>query len=154
FLRSVTSLAEGIGERITVVKDFPLFFYVILCPNLHVSTVDVYNKWDDINSGKSSHKPSPQIDEIIESFKGTADTFPLSNDLEEPAFGLYPQIKSFKQILSSLDARNVLMSGSGSAVYAVFREELAAHEIYEYLKTSPTFQVYFATGIRGWHRII
>ena len=154
FLRSVASVAEGIGERITVIKDFPLYFYVILCPNLHVSTVNVYTKWDEMNSGRPLQKPSEEIDRIIERFKCTADTFPLKNDMEEPAFELYPQIKSFKQILSSIDARNVLMSGSGSAVYAVFSEEIAAHEIYEYLKTSPTFEVYFATGIRGWHRII
>lgn len=154
FLRSVASVAEGIGERITVIKDFPLFFYVILCPNLHVSTVDVYTKWDELNAGNPPKKVLSEVDELIERFKGASGDFPLRNDLEEAAFGLYPQIKSFKQILSSLDVRNVLMSGSGSAVYAVFRDELPAHEIYEYLKTSPTFQVYFATGIRGWHRII
>ncbi|HET7290160.1 MAG TPA: 4-(cytidine 5'-diphospho)-2-C-methyl-D-erythritol kinase [Thermodesulfobacteriota bacterium] len=154
FLRSVASVAEGIGERITVIKDFPLFFYVILCPNLHVSTVDVYTKWNEMNAGNPPKKVLSEVDELIERFKGASGDFPLRNDLEEAAFGLYPQIKSFKQILSSLDVKNVLMSGSGSAVYAVFRDELPAHEIYEYLKTSPTFQVYSATGIRGWHRII
>lgn len=154
FLRSVASVAEGIGERISVIKDFPLFYYVILCPNLHVSTVDVYTKWDEMYAGKQTERTPSDIDELIERYKIESGDFPLRNDLEDPAFELYPQIKSFKQILSSLDVRNVLMSGSGSAVYAVFREELAAHEIYEYLKTSPTFQVYFATGIRGWHRLI
>lgn len=154
FLRSVASVAEGIGERITVIKDFPLFFYVILCPNLHVSTVDVYTKWDELNAGNPPKKVLSEVDELIERFKGASGDFPLRNDLEEAAFELYPQIKSFKQILSSLDVKNVLMSGSGSAAYAVFRDELPAHEIYEYLKTSPTFQVYFAKGIRGWHRII
>jgi len=154
FLRSIASVAEGIGERITVIKDFPLFFYVILCPNLHISTVDVYTKWDEMHAGEPLKKMSTEIDELIEHFKEETDALPLRNDLEESAFALYPQIKSFKQILSSLDVKNVLMSGSGSAVYAVFRDELTAHEIYEYLKTSPTFQVYFATGIRGWHRII
>ena len=154
FLRSVASVAEGIGERISVIKDFPLVYYVIICPNLHVSTIDVYTKWDEMNAGSPPEKAVSGVDELIGRFKMESGDFPLMNDLEEPAFELYPQIKSFKQILSSLDASNVLMSGSGSAVYAVFREELAAHEIYEYLKTSPTFQVYFATGIRGWHRLI
>ncbi|HKQ32908.1 MAG TPA: 4-(cytidine 5'-diphospho)-2-C-methyl-D-erythritol kinase [Thermodesulfobacteriota bacterium] len=154
FLRSVASVAEGIGERINVIKDFPLFFYVILCPNLHVSTVDVYTRWDELNAGNPRDRAMSDIEELVERFKEETDVFPLRNDLEESAFGLYPQIKSFKQILSSLDVKNVLMSGSGSAVYAVFRNELPAHEIYEYLKTSPTFQVYFASGIRGWHRII
>lgn len=154
FLRSVASVAEGIGERITVIKDFPLLYYVILCPNLHVSTSDVYAKWDDLNKEIPEDRPFPDIYEIVERFKGETGDFPLRNDLEKPAFELHPEIKAFRQILSSLDVKNVLMTGSGSAVYAVFREEFEAYEIYEYLKTSPTFQVFFATGIRGWHRLI
>jgi 4-diphosphocytidyl-2-C-methyl-D-erythritol kinase len=154
FLRSVASVSEGIGERITVIKDFPLFYYVILCPNLHVSTADVYAKWDDLNKEIPEDRPFPDIYEIVERFKDETGDFPLRNDLEKPAFELYPGIKAFRQILSSLDVKNVLMTGSGSAVYAVFREEFEAYEIYEYLKTSPTFQVFFATGIRGWHRLI
>lgn len=154
FLRSVASVTEGIGERITVIRDFPLLYYVILCPGLHVSTVDVYTKWDEMNTGTVGDKPASDIYEAVERFKGGTGDFPLRNDLEAPAFELHPEIKAFKQILSSLGAKNVLMTGSGSAVYAVFREELEAHEIYEYLKTSPTFQVFFATGIRGWHRLI
>ncbi len=154
FLRSVASVAEGIGERITAIKDFPLLYYVILCPSLHVSTVDVYRKWDELNAGIPGDKPLLDIDETIEGFRGGTGDFPLHNDLEAPAFSLFPEIKAFKQILSSLDVKNVLMTGSGSAVFAAFRDELEAHEIYEYLKTSPTFQVFFATGIRGWHRLI
>jgi 4-diphosphocytidyl-2-C-methyl-D-erythritol kinase len=154
FLRSVASVSEGIGERITVIKDFPLLYYVILCPNLHVSTADVYAKWDELNKEIPEDKPSSDIFEIVERFKDEAGDFPLRNDLEKPAFDLYPEIKAFRHILSSLDVKNVLMTGSGSAVYAVFRDEFEAYEIHEYLKTSPTFQVFFATGIRGWHRLI
>lgn len=154
FLRSVASVSEGIGERITVIKDFPLLYYVILCPNLHVSTADVYTKWDDLNKEIPEDRPFPDIYEIVERFKDETGDFPLRNDLEAPAFELHPGIKAFRQILSSLDVKNVLMTGSGSAVYAVFRDEFEAYEIHEYLKTSPTFQVFFATGIRGWHRLI
>ncbi len=154
FLRSVASVTEGIGERITVIKDFPLLYYVILCPNLHVSTADVYAKWDELNKGIPLEKPSPDIFEIVERFKRQTGDFPLRNDLEAPAFELYPEIRAFRQILSSLDVKNVLMTGSGSAVYAAFRDEFEAYEIHEYLKTSPTFKVFFAAGIKGWHRLI
>ncbi len=154
FLRSVTSLTEGIGERITVIKDFPLLYYVILCPSLHVSTADVYAKWDELNKEIPEDKSGSDIYEIIERFKGETGDFPLRNDLEAPAFELHPEIKAFRQILSSSGVKNVLMTGSGSAVYAVFRDEFDAYEMYEYLKTSPTFRVFFATGIRGWHRLI
>jgi 4-diphosphocytidyl-2C-methyl-D-erythritol kinase len=46
------------------------------------------------------------------------------------------------------------MTGSGSAVYAIFKNEDQAKEIYDYLKTSPTFQVILAKGVKGWHFLI
>jgi 4-diphosphocytidyl-2-C-methyl-D-erythritol kinase len=121
FLRSVASVSEGIGERITVIKDFPLLYYVILCPNLHVSTADVYAKWDELNKEIPEDKPCSDIYEIVERFKGETGDFPLRNDLEAPAFDLYPEIKAFRQILSSL-GKNVLMTGSGSA-YTQYSEK-------------------------------
>jgi len=154
FLRSVASVAEGMGERITIVKDFPLLYYVILCPNLHVSTAEVYRKWDELNRGRHGNKPAGGIYETIGQIKEETGDFRLFNDLEEPACELHPEIKAFKQILASLGPGNVLMTGSGSAVFAAFRDELEALVIYEYLKTSPTFQVFFVRGIRGWHRLI
>ncbi len=156
FIRSVTALAEGIGEKITVLKDFPLFSYVILCPPLHVSTGDVYMKWDEMHkTGAEEDLPGRGgIADEIERFKQEKGELPLSNDLEIPAMELHPEIKAFKEILASLGAKDILMTGSGSAVFAAFRNEREALAIYEYLKTSPTFRVFFAKGIRGWHRII
>lgn len=46
------------------------------------------------------------------------------------------------------------MTGSGSAVFALFRDEDEAYEIYDYLKTSPTFKVFLASSVKGWHRVI
>jgi 4-diphosphocytidyl-2-C-methyl-D-erythritol kinase len=154
FLRPVTSLIEGIGERVTIAKDLPLLYYVIICPNLHVSTADVYRKWDEMNKGEHEKKAVSDINETIGQLKEERGDLPLYNDLEQPAFELHPEIKSFKQILLSMGAKNVLMTGSGSAVFAACRDELEAYTIYEYLKTSPTFQVFFTRGISGLHRLI
>ena len=38
FIRSQTAIMEGVGEKITGLRDFPTFHYVILCPNIHTST--------------------------------------------------------------------------------------------------------------------
>lgn len=156
FIRSVTALAEGIGEKVTVLRDFPLFYYVILCPPLHVSTGDVYGKWDEMQGTGAEGKPPVESEtaDDMEGFKREKGALPLRNDLEIPAMELHPEIKSFKDILYSLHAKDVLMSGSGSAVFAAFREEDDAAYVYEYLKSSPTFRVFFAKGIKGWHRII
>ncbi len=152
FIRSQTAIMEGIGDRIKVLRDFPDFHYVILCPNIHTSTEQVYKKWDEINS--DDQNINENYDETIKQFSDSKITLPLQNDLEKAAISIHPEIKSFKEILYALGLESVLMSGSGSSVFALFRSEDEALEIYDYLKTSPTFKVFLASTVKGWHRVI
>ena len=139
----------------TPLRGFPLFYYVILCPNVNVSTAMVYRKWDELHEGKSGEAHNDaDIKKTIEMFKNLEEGFSLRNDLEAPADELYPEIKAFREILSSLDAKDVRMTGSGGAVFAVFKDEAKAQVLYEYLKTSPTFRVFMVKGIKGRHRLI
>jgi len=156
FIRSLTATMEGIGEEISILKEFPTFHYVILSPNLYTSTQQVYKKWDELNIiPKDNIAPSENnLEGRIKKFIDKKEDMPLQNDLEEAAISIHPEIASYKQILTSMDIKSAQMTGSGSAVYAVFRSEEEAFEIYEYLKISPTFQVFLATGIKGWHRLI
>ena len=153
FIRSQTSLAEGIGEKISILRDFPLFYYLILCPKLHISTKEIFQKWDELNPSVDNTNIEPDRDKTVSAFKDNGKP-PLMNDLEEPAILLYPEIKSYKKILASMGAESVLMTGSGSAVYALFRNEDEAVDAYEYLKTSPSFKSVLAGGIKGWHFVI
>lgn len=152
FIRSQTALMEGVGEEINPLRNFPLFHYVILCPNIHTSTEEVYKKWDELNNRDIVQKES--IDESVKQFSVRRLDPPLKNDLESAAISLHPEIKAYKQILTSLGLESVSMTGSGSAVYAVFRTLEEAYEIYDYLNTSPTFKVFLASGIKGWHRLL
>jgi 4-diphosphocytidyl-2-C-methyl-D-erythritol kinase len=152
FIRSQTAVIEGIGEKINPLRNFPLFYYVILFPNINTSTEMVYKKWDELNN--KDHVQDESINEQIRKFSNRNEALPLINDLENPAIALHPEIKAYKQIFKSLGLESVLMTGSGSAVYAAFRSQEEAYEIYEYLNTSPTFQVFLASGIKGWHRLI
>lgn len=150
FIRSITSLVEGIGEKITLLSDFPLLHYVILFPKINVSTKMVYEKWD-INFVEASD--NIETEKLIGQFENDS-VFPLINDLEKPAFKLHPELESFKDIFYSLGCKSVLMSGSGSSVFAAFRTEREASEVYEYLKISPSFDIFQAKGIKGWHYLI
>ncbi|MCH7519041.1 MAG: 4-(cytidine 5'-diphospho)-2-C-methyl-D-erythritol kinase [Candidatus Dadabacteria bacterium] len=156
FIRSLTASMEGIGEKLSIIKEFPIFHYVILCPNLHTSTPEVYKKWDELNLADQNNIAHAEynLEGCIKKFIDKNGDLPLQNDLEGPAISVHPEIASYKKMLTSLDIKSVLMTGSGSAVYAVFRSEEEAFEMYEYLKTSPTFQVFLASGIKGWHRLI
>ena len=47
----------------------------------------------------------------------------LENDLEQIGMTMCPQIKTIKDILMEAGALGALMSGSGSSVFGVFRNE-------------------------------
>lgn len=150
FIRSVTSLVQGIGENITLLSDFPLFHYVILFPRINISSKKVYDEWDN-SFGETND--NIEIEELVKQFENN-EVLPLTNDLEKPAFKLHPELESFKDIFYSLDCKLVLMSGSGSSIFAVFRTEREANELYEYLNLSSSFDIFQAKGIKGWHYLI
>ena len=145
FIRCTSSFVEGVGERVAVISDFPLFHYVILFPRRDLLTREIYARW------KHPDRPPERADPafLVERFH--CGDFPLENGLEDAVFGALPGILSFKEIFRSLGARHVLVSGSGSSVFSVFRKQGEAEEIYEYLRTSPEFDVFLARGISGWH---
>ncbi len=145
FIRCTASFVEGVGEKVSVLSDFPLFHYVILFPRKSLSTREVYAGWE--HPGRSPERADPVL--LVERFR--SDDFPLENGLEEAVFGISPDILSFREIFRSLGARYVLVSGSGSSVFSVFRRDGEAEEIYEYLRTSSEFDVFLARGISGWH---
>ena len=145
FIRCTASFVEGIGERVTLLSDFPFFHYVILFPGKNLSTREIYARWEHPDRLPGRADPVS----LAERFRG--GDFPLENDLEDAVFGIFPEIDSFRDIFRSLGARSVLVSGSGSSVFSVFRERREAEKIYEYLKTSSEFDVFLAQGISGWH---
>ena len=145
FIRSASSFVEGVGERVGVLSDFPLFHYVILFPGKSLSTREVYQRWE------SPERPPEKIDPVSLAERFRRGDFPLENGLEAAVFEMFPEILSLREIFRSLGARFVLVSGSGSSVFSVFREQREAEEIYEYLRTSSEFDVFLARGISGWH---
>jgi 4-diphosphocytidyl-2-C-methyl-D-erythritol kinase len=145
FVRSTTSFVEGVGERVGVLSDFPLFHYVILFPGKSLSTREVYGRWE------RPEDPPEKVDPVSLAERFRRGDFPLENSLETAVFALFPEILSLKEIFQLLGARFILVSGSGSSVFSVFGEQREAEEVYEYLGTSSEFDVFLARGISGWH---
>jgi 4-diphosphocytidyl-2-C-methyl-D-erythritol kinase len=140
---------EGIGEKITLVRDFSLFYYVLLNPGFETSTRRIYEFWDEMPEEEGLIRTS--MEDTVSLFR--EGQFPLRNDLEKPAMRLYPEIKALKERLLGMEVEAVSMTGSGSTVFGILRGEGEAKKIYDYLKDSSTFKVFFAQGISGWHRL-
>jgi 4-diphosphocytidyl-2-C-methyl-D-erythritol kinase len=122
FLFGASCVMRGVGERVSPIR-LPRMWYVIVYPNVVISTKDVYNGLRIVltkeeNEVKFSGEFSTPLD--------IADV--LENDLEEVAFLKCPEIKTIKERLKEAGAVGSLMSGSGSAVFGVFRDEKEARE--------------------------
>lgn len=148
FIHCRTALMEGIGGKITVLNDFPLLNYLIVKPSFGLSTADVYKKWDEIGTSSNNNL---NIGEIIEKYQNGQVI--LRNDLEQAAESLNSGISKLKELLKQLGCSNVLVSGSGTAVFAIFTSQNEAKDIYDYLNDSGDYSVFLAKGISGWHRL-
>lgn len=116
FVKDAPQVGTGRGEILNPVQ-FLLKgkFIVIIIPPIHVSTAEAY----------AGVKPamSSSIMDIITRENSSWKNF-LKNDFEESVFRSHPQIKSIKEKLYQRHAVYASMSGSGSAVYGIFDQEV------------------------------
>jgi 4-diphosphocytidyl-2-C-methyl-D-erythritol kinase len=123
FLSGGTALGLGRGEEIYPLVDLPPHYVVIVRPPFGVSTAEAYGWYDD-------DRASGQRDENRE-FQQLPVPWPsraaqMINDLEPPVVRRHPEIAAMKQQLRELGATAAAMSGSGSAVFGLFRSRAAA----------------------------
>ena len=116
FINPVPSFAEGIGERLqTLPLSLSNYWISIVKPAVAVSTRDAFSR---IVPKAAEVRCDKIVLGDISLWKSQ-----LHNDFEESVFALYPQLAEIKQQFYSLGAVYSCMSGSGSAVAALFDHE-------------------------------
>ena len=115
FIKNKTTYAKGIGDIFSDIEiDLSKYHFIVVYPNIHVSTVDAYKH-------VKPKKPNKDIREIIkrpiENWKNE-----LKNDFEDSVFIQYPKISEIKNELYNQGAIYASMSGSGSTVFGIFKE--------------------------------
>lgn len=119
FVYGRTSVAEGIGEKLTPVLKIPRPWIVLVNPNVHVSTAWVYKNLQ-LTTVKDDHT-MPNFFDNIEDLCAI-----IENDLERVTIKRFPVINEIKNQLKSKGASASLMSGSGPTVFGIFESETAA----------------------------
>ncbi len=114
---------EGVGEIITPIKALPSLPALLIYPNTHCSTQDIFKSYN-VNFSKNINLPKNFDDE--KTFLEFLRT--QRNDLTNTAL---EKISDIKDILNALDSQeNCLlsrMSGSGSACFGLFSSAKEAH---------------------------
>jgi 4-diphosphocytidyl-2-C-methyl-D-erythritol kinase len=113
FINNAAVFASGRGEVFSPVSlDLSGKYIVIVTPGIHISTPEAFALITPL-PGRPSPRETTQ--KPIHEWKGQ-----LVNDFEKPVFEKYPSIKSLRDMLYEEGALYAAMSGSGSAVFAVF----------------------------------
>lgn len=141
FIKGCPARAQGIGERLKPILDFPPYPLVILYPGIAVSTAWVYRQFGgDLKLTKQTANTSmtPHLKNIGKLGKL------LANDLERVTLAKYPRIGSLKARLLQQGAAAALMSGSGSAVFGVFGSTRKARQALRGLREEEGVQAFLA----------
>lgn len=128
------SRVKGIGEQISEV-NFDMDYYIVLVkPQSGVSTKEAFANID------FNHCEHPVIDDIEQKMIHHDPDFAklLKNTLEQPSMFLNKEIKLVKEKLNNYNFDKILMSGSGSCVFALTQDyELAQQAKEEMEKQFP-----------------
>lgn len=119
FITADPSYAEGIGDVLMPV-DVPGaglggYYLAVVKPSVAVSTRDAYAAIVPKTPSKCCRDI---VRQPIETWKDE-----LVNDFEAPIFAMHPELAAIKQSLYDAGAVYAAMSGSGSALFGIFREQ-------------------------------
>ena len=122
FLSGGTALGLGRGEEIYPLVDLPAHWVVIIRPPFGVSTAEAYAWYDEDRTAGVKEPRELQILPVPWPSRAAQ----MINDLEPPVVRRHPEINTLKGALREAGAVAAAMSGSGSAVFGLFRSRTAA----------------------------
>lgn len=138
-----TALAEGIGEKLTRIRQVPQCYILVGKPAINVSTKVAYEslKLNEIQT-------HPDIDGMIHDIED-GDLYSMvsrmGNVFEPGIIGKYPVIQEIKDLMEANGALKAMMSGSGPTVFGVFDDKDKMEKAAELLRESKLAKTVFAT---------
>lgn len=119
FISAEPSFAQGIGDQLepadTPEGNLEGYYILVAKPDISVSTREAY-------AAIEPKKPAKSCRDIVRQPISTWRE-ELKNDFEEPVFRAHPELKALKERLYDCGALYASMSGSGSAIYGIYRTD-------------------------------
>ncbi len=122
---------EGIGEIVTPIECKKQYSVVIVKPKKGLKTTDVFAMSDKMELEHGN------IDGVVKALKDGDDDLlaqSMFNALEKVSIQMAPEIQEIKNRLHQEGFKMVLMSGSGSATYALTSDKGLAKNVYHKLE--------------------
>jgi 4-diphosphocytidyl-2-C-methyl-D-erythritol kinase len=139
-----TAIATGRGEELAPLPSAD-FLYAVLAKyrSLAISTPWAYQAYraqfsgsyvSDQASLQQRRAHSGEIVAAISQRDGAKIGQLLHNDLEKAVLPVHPQVAELKQILAEFEPLGVMMSGSGSTVFALVESKASAEQMHQQLQ--------------------
>lgn len=128
-----TALAEGIGEKLTVLPPMPDCWILIGKPGISVSTKYVYTTLD-LNTN-TVHPDIDGMKKALEDGNLYGITERMGNVLQDVTIPAYLEVERIKEQMKTLGAVNAMMSGSGPTVFGLFDDREKAKQAYARLRS-------------------
>ena len=119
-----TGIGIGRGDEVYPIEDMNAEHLLLVNPGINVPTKEIYGNLPSMLTRTPALNKIPHSLAVAYAHDMKLP-LQLRNDLEIPALSLFPEIGEVKQRLTDLNAAQVLMSGSGSTVFAIFESEVA-----------------------------
>lgn len=135
FLHNRPMEAYGRGEILETAPVLPPLYFVIINPNIFISTKEIYTspdlKFTHINA----------IDKLKNRYTFEELKSIMANDMEEAVFKKHKEVKEIVDFLNEESHGGALMSGSGSTVFAIFDNEKERDNAF--IKAKEKYKTYF-----------
>ena len=145
-----TALAEGIGEKLTILPEMPQCSILVVKPNINVSTKFVYENLHANDLPAEAHADIDTQLQALEQGNLSALASAMGNVLQTVTEPAYPVIAELKHVMKEQGAINSMMSGSGPTVFGLYEEEETAKKAYWKLRMAyPEYQIYLTKPCSG-----
>ena len=135
FLVGTGALVEGYGERVTAIGSLPPWWVVVVRPHAFVPTADAYRMLD-VQRANAPMPSRPRSDsaslaavDALQRRDFAALDASLVNDFHDDVLSAYPHVARSYRAMLAAGAPRVLLSGSGSCMFALFEDEFRARAV-------------------------
>jgi 4-diphosphocytidyl-2-C-methyl-D-erythritol kinase len=125
FLYGGTAVGIGRGDEIFPLPPAPELYGVLVTPDIHVSTAEAYRALSSRLDPDHAAQKREQFAELIWSM----DLRQAQNDFESAVFELHPELARIRQTLADAGAVPARMTGSGSAIFGLFKQPTQIAEL-------------------------
>ncbi|MBC5799481.1 MAG: 4-(cytidine 5'-diphospho)-2-C-methyl-D-erythritol kinase [Candidatus Eremiobacteraeota bacterium] len=143
FLCGTGALVEGVGERVTALGALPPWWCIVVRPHAAVATADAYRRLDlarasvPRESGPRGQSVSRKAVDALQRADFDAFCAALVNDFHDLIVAASSEVAQGATALRAAGAAHALLSGSGSCLFALARDEASARAIEARLDPAP-----------------